>query len=262
MTSERFKALVATIDDLIESCGSRDFQVVLKKYSKKLGDVFVLDLGSIVGFATHHGPMPVIALHSKLKDTPWYQIAGWHELEHILDGDVGQNSGSPMQDFGIFQHDVYDKRVPENELKCNLISAHVNVDTNAVLNMICYNSPTMKEYRELKEALQKAKQKIWNILDSIDRNNPSRSALVRLKNLKRDVESMTESLEALQYELSDMDAFKSFAAMARELGVPERILKYKLEALRLLDYDIDPQELEDYGTMFDEATENDEDYVC
>lgn len=260
LTNERFQTLVATVDALIESCGSRDFRDVLKKFSKQLGDVFVFDLGTIVGFATHHGKMPVIALHSKLQNTPWFQFTGWHELEHILDGDVGQNAGPPMQDYGVFQHDVYDKRIPENELKCNLISAHVNVDTDAVLDMICYNSPTMREYRELKEALQNAKQKIWNILDSIDRNNPSRSSLVRLNNLKRDIESMTDSLEALQYELTDMDAFKSFATMARELNVPERILKYKLEALRLLDYDIDPQELEDYGTMFEDATESREYY--
>ena len=255
MSPNRFQQLVSTVESYIESAGSRDFREVLKKYNY-LGETIEIEVGTIKGFATHHGNMPIIAIHAMYNDTFMYQFAGWHELTHILDGDVGRGSNHSMRDLNFCQRDVYDKSIPENEHKCNLISSYVNVDTENALDMICYNSQSMKEFRELKEALKKAKQKSWNIMDSIDRWNPSQTSIARLKSIKRDIESMSKELEALHYELMDMDAFKSFSDMANEMGVPAKILKYKFEALRLLDYDINPQELEDYGTLFDDIADS------
>lgn len=50
-----------------------------------------------------------------------------------------------------------------------------------------------------------------------------------------------------------MNGFMSFDEMAGNLGINDRILRYKLEAMRIRGFDIDRQELEDYSKMFSGA---------
>ena len=53
-----------------------------------------------------------------------------------------------------------------------------------------------------------------------------------------------------------MDISKTLSQVAANLGVTERVLRYKLKALRILGYDVDAQELERYDRMFEKVNPN------
>ena len=63
--------------------------------------------------------------------------------------------------------------------------------------------------------------------------------------------SSGDKLRNMEDEMISCNYNKTFSEMAMDLGISERILRYKLEAMRLKGADIDPQELERYDRMFD-----------
>ena len=112
-----------------------------------------------------------------------------------------------------------------------------------------YNSPTLRSYRRMKAYQMGLAKEMESLRSSF---NPSSNYLkVQMNDLKRKINGVRETLRNMEDEMISCNYNKTFSEMAMDLGISERILRYKLEAMRLKGADIDPQELERYDRMFD-----------
>ena len=240
--------IFSEIDKDIEAAGTRDFKVIAERRGYMPYDL----AGSILGIASHYYKIPTIGVNAKLKDKA-RQFAGWHEMGHVLAGHIWEpgviNSG--LHDFDFFTEDFNSKTISQNEMVANLISAHACIETEEALDAIGYYSKTLKQYRRLKVQQDQVRREYENLLFTIDRKAITGKVHARLKSYQRALSILEREKQGLEYELMDMNTCKTFSEMAASLDTTERILRYKLEALRLLDYDIDPQELESYTRMFE-----------
>lgn len=232
----------------IQMAGTDDPREVAEFY-----DFLWVDLkGSVKGYAAlYNGSMPAVGLHVRLEGN-WYMFGGWHELTHIFSGDIYESGfTNGHADTGFFAHEVNSLTVPKHERIANLVAADVtikDVDIEVVTN---YNSPTLRSYRRVK-AYQTALAKEMESLRS-SFNTSSNYLRTQMVDLKRKINGVSETLRRMEDEMLSCNYNKTFSEMAMELGISERILRYKLEAMRLKGVEIDPQELERYDRMFDDV---------
>jgi biotin operon repressor len=235
-------SIFSIIEDKIKQAGSSDPREVADHFGILVVDLF----GTIAGYATHYSFLPVIGLNRKLDDM-WYMFGGWHELTHIFDGHIYESSfTNGHYDNGFFSQSVDSRTVSVHEKTANLVSANVTISDEDVFRVTGYNTPSMCSYRELKAIQKELTQTFKQLQSSAD------SPIVRtkLQELRRQLEKTGSSIADLEFDIMLSDSYKSFSDMAEELGISERILHYKLEAMRLRGIDIDRQELEHYDTMF------------
>ena len=215
--------------------------------------ILVVDLkGTIAGYAAHYGKIPAIGLNVNLDDV-WYRFGGWHELDHVLSGDIYQPGfRGGHRDGGFFTQSVDSRTIPRHELRANLVSANVNIEDAAVIAVTNYDSRRMREYREMKSHLEELSRAYEQLSLSLA---CSSSALLRarMQELRRKIQGTSETLNAMEAEMLSSNCCKTIYEMACEIGVPERIFRYKLEAMRLRGFEIEPQELARYREMFQGA---------
>ena len=229
----------------IQAAGSKDPRDVAEHFG-----ILVVDLkGTIAGYATRYSRLPVIGLNINLDDL-WYRFGGWHELDHVFSGDI-YNPGfqGGHRDGGFFMQEVDCRTIPRHELRANLVSANVNIEDDIVIEVTNYDSRMMQDYRRMKAYLEKLSNAYEQLRFS---TQVSSSALLktRMHELRRKIQGTSETLNDMEAEMISSNCCKTFHDIACEIGVPERIFRYKLEAMRLRGYDIDPQELERYDEMF------------
>ena len=234
-----------TAKKAIKAAGSKDPRDVAEHFG-----ILVVDLhGSIAGYATRYSTLPVIGLNVHLDDL-WYNFGGWHELAHVFLGDIyAQGFRGGHRDGGFFQQDVDSQTIPRHELRANLLSANVNIEDAHVLEVTNYNSRMMQDYRGVKANLEKLSFAYQQLCFSAN-TSPSELLKARMHELRGKIRGTRDTLGNLEAEMVSANRCKTFQEMACELGVPERIFRYKLEAMRLRGYDIDPQDLERYDAMF------------
>ena len=238
-------ALFQSADKAIQAAGSKDPREVAEYFG-----ILVVDLkGSIAGYAAHYAAVPAIGLNVRL-DTLWYRFGGWHELAHVFSGDIyrpGFQGGHG--DGGFFTQEVDCRAIPRHELRANLVSANVNIEDDAVFALTNYHSPVMREYRNTKANLEKLSQSYKQLCLSME-DVSSALLKTRTQELRREIRSVRETLREMEEELASVNCGRTFGEMASVLGVPERLFRYKLEAMRLRGFEIDPQELERYNKVF------------
>lgn len=208
--------------------------------------------GSITGYAASYGRVYAIGINEKLSGS-WLKFAAWHELAHIFAGHV---SSENLPDKTCFSQEVDSLTIPKHERTANLISADVCVNDDDVFSVTNYNSETMCAYRRMR-SYQKG---LLLDLDSLrllcGKGKNSGLFNARMQELKHRIESTGRALSDIENEINSLNCGRTFHDMAVELGINERIFRYKLEAMRLKGLDIDRQELESYSSMFDEAFED------
>ncbi len=214
-------------------------------------DFLWVDLrGSVKGYAAlYNGSIPAIGLHVKL-DGNWYMFGGWHELTHIFRGDIyepGFTNGHA--DTGFFSCEVNSICIPRHERIANLVAADVTIKDADVEDVTNYNQPAMRAYRRMK-SYQMALAKELDNLHSYSEAS-SGYLKVQMVDLRRKLTGVSETLRNIEDEMISCNYNKTFSEMAMDLGVSERIFRYKLEAMRLKGAEIDPQELERYDRMFE-----------
>lgn len=238
--------IFSLIAGIIKEAGTDDPKGVAEYH-----DFLWVDLhGSIKGYAAlYNSSMPVIGLHAELAGK-WYKFGGWHELAHIFTGDIYEPSfTNGHADTGFFRQEVYSPYMPKHEKVSNLVAADVTIKDNEVEKVTNYNSPTLQSYRRMK-TYQKALAREMETLRSSF--NPSSTYLrVQMADLRRKIEGVRETLCNMEEEMIACNYNKTFSEMAIELGITERVFRYKLESMRLRGLDIDPQELERYDRMFE-----------
>ena len=71
-----------------------------------------------------------------------------------------------------------------------------------------------------------------------------------MQETKKKIRETRKTLQGLEEEISAMNGILTLSEIAAKAGTSERILRYKLEAMRIRGYDIDHVELEHYNRMF------------
>lgn len=208
--------------------------------------------GTILGYAAlYHNKYPAIGLNTKL-DPVWRMFGGWHEIGHVLFGDVFDKALQQrgILDTGFFTQEVDSKTIAQHEKRSNLFSADVCLSDDDVAEVTRYNSPLMQSYRRLLAYQEKLVQAYDQLRFSVQREEPSTLLLTRMKSYRNDLRKLEERKNDLESEMMSMNCCKSFSEMASELNTTDTILRYKLEAMRLRGEDIDRQELERYDQVF------------
>lgn len=240
--------IFSIIAEKIKEAGTDDPREVARFY-----DYLWVDLrGTVKGYAAvYNENLPAIGLSINLTGF-WYMFGGWHELTHVFAGDIyepGFTNGH--SDFTYLTKEVNSLSIPKHERIANLVGADVTIKDKAVQEVTNYNSPTLRSYRRMKAYQQALVREMENLRSSF--NPQSNYMKTQMVDLRRKIHGVSETLRNMEDEMISCNYNKTFAEMAMELGITERILRYKLEAMRLRGEDLDPQELERYDRMFEDA---------
>lgn len=232
----------------IADTGSKDPSVV----AEYLGILPIDISGTILGYAAlYNDRYPAIGINTRL-DPVWRMFGGWHEIAHVLYGDVYDK---PLQkkglfDLGFFTQEVDSKTISQHEKRANLLSADICLSDNNVAEVTKYNSPLMQDYRKVVSYQEKLVHAYQQLRLSIQTESPSTCTLVRMQSYQNNLRKLEERKNDLESEMISLNCCKTFSEMAAELNTTETILRYKLEAMRLRGEDIDRQELEHYDQVF------------
>ena len=234
--------------EAIAAAGSRDPRAA----ADFLGILPVDISGTILGYAAlYNDRYPAIGINTRL-DPVWQMFGGWHEIAHVLYGDVYDRALQKrgIFDCGFFMQEVDSKTIARHERRANLLSADVCLSDDDVARVTGYDAPLMQSYREVTACQEKLVHACEQLRFSICRDEAGAPVLGRLKAYQADLRKLEEKKKDLQLEMLSMNSCLSFSEMAARLGTTETILRYKLEAMRLRGRDIDPQELERYDQVF------------
>ena len=208
--------------------------------------------GNILGYAAlYNDKYPAIGLNTRL-DPVWRMFGGWHEIGHVLYGDVYDRALQKrgLLDTRFFSQEVDSKTIAVHERRANLFSADVCLSDEDVAEVTRYNSPLMLSYRRLLAYQEKLVHAYEQLRFSVQAESPSALMLTRMKSYENDLRKLEDRKNDLESEMLMTNCCKSFSEMASELDTTETILRYKLEAMRLRGEDIDRQELERYDRVF------------
>lgn len=232
----------------IKEAGTADPREVAKHF-----DILWIDLeGTIKGYAAlYNNLIPAVGLNTALTGN-WYMFGGWHELTHVFKDDIRDpDFKNGHADTGFFQQEVSNPYMPRQEKTANLVAADVTILDRDVEEVTNYNSPTLRSYRRMKAYQKALSNELVNLRSAF---SPESTYLqTQMHDLRRKIKDVSETLSNMETEIVWCNYNKNFSEMAKELGVTERILRYKLEAMRLKGADFDPQELESYDHIFVDA---------
>lgn len=232
----------------VSAVGTRD-PFIIAEY---LGILPIPISGTILGYAAlYHERYPVIGLNTRL-DPVWRMFGGWHEIGHVLYGDVFDKALQKrgIFDTGFFLQEVDSKTIACHEKRANLLSADVCLSDEDVAEVTRYNSSLMQAYRRLVMNQERLVTAYEQLRFSVQQKDPSTLMQTRIKAYRDNLRKLEEKKNDIESEMMAMNCCKSFSQMAAELGTTETILRYKLEAMRLRGEDIDRQELEHYDQVF------------
>ena len=233
-----------------ETAGSKDPRAV----ADSLG-IMVIDIcGSICGYASVYRSgktaWPVIGLHRDLP-APWDRFGGWHELAHVLRGHVYDPSFANRHcDCAFFEQEVSSRTISLQEKEANLISADMCIEDALIVGLAGLDHPVIKNYRQFRADLENLVRSYEQLTVSVRSSSPSPLLRARMQDTKRKIRETRKTLQELEEEIAAMSGTLTLSEIAAKAGTTERILRYKLEAMRIKGYDIDHVELEPYDKMF------------
>lgn len=245
MTDKIFFDLVVKMNAIIEITG-HDPEAVAKHLNARISPAY----GTINGMLTKHGHRYYIALN---ESQPVYQFifAFWHELFHLLAGHLeiaGFTTCNGIHlDIDTFSNGYMTRRlVAYTERIANLGAADRILDTGEILLSIGYT--VLQEYRSSKKEYWNLLQRYQHIQNAL-RHSSSTVLKCQIQEAHKDLKRSYEKMMDLESSFSH-DDFMTIPQIAQANQVPVHYVGYKLEALRLQGFDIDPQELLSYDKVF------------
>lgn len=239
------KSIFISTDKAVARAGSDDPREIMDAYNIELVDLH----GTIVAYAVRISYLVYIGINKKLDDFTW-ALAAWHELTHVFEKDINDPAFMKMEN-GIFVQEVDSYFISQREKVCNLVSADHNIDTGIVREMIGYDNPVMKDYRNLCTA-QKDVAKAYEQLRSTVRLGAYGTKLAcKMADYEHQMRTLNDRRTDLEAEMLQMGCTNTLSQIAAEIGCSVTILKYKLEAMRLRGMDINLQELASFDKVFD-----------
>ena len=247
------KDMFSSARNAAKAACSKDPRVV----ADSLG-IMVVDLcGSICGYAAVYrsgkASWPVIGLHRDLS-SPWDLFGGWHELAHVLRGHVYDPSFANRHcDCAFFSQELNAKTISLQEKEANLISADLCIEDSIIVELTGYDDPAIRDYRQFRSDLENLVRSYERLMISVRSGSPSALLRVKMQETKKRIRETRKTLQGLEEEIASMKGVLTLQGIAARAGTSERILRYKLEAMRIRGYEIDPVELERYNKMFSSA---------
>ena len=173
-----------------------------------------------------------------------------HEVTHVAcHMDYLNTFGLCYGELSPFQN-LKNKCIARQEYEANVVAADFNLPTDEVLEMLGYNNTALREYRRYLAAFERHRQEYEQFLSSTIFTAQSRWTRQKLFDWRKRMKEWREELEEMQHDLTYCGDFMTTAEIAKEFGLPQSIVDYKLEALRLRGYDLDSVELVSYRQVF------------
>ena len=172
---------------------------------------------------------------------------GFHGLcKHYEHAGFLSPAGAHM-DIGLFSD--Y-KNVAVTERDANIGSADFIIDTQTALEMLGYDSEDVAAYRaDLESFEQHVRDYEWHF-EVVSGSGNSDARIRRMIAYKRKLARMYQELQEQANDIANSGYCLTYPEIAKYFGVPEYIIGYKVEALRIRNYDIAPVELPSFGKVF------------
>jgi len=212
----------------------------------------VTPAGPYVGYSMRIGFYTTISVHEDLNARANLLITD-HEVMHVVNNDFEDFAGGG----GIFDQQAFtpgdDKRLITVEMIANIGGADLFIPTESLLEEIGYNNPSLQAFRDCDT---EKRDHIRRYQDAIDRWRFCQSASERdrvrgiLMKEQRALKLLDEARQDYASEIEAMHCCFTLEQLAKIYRVSPEIIRYKMRALQLRGYEVDPQELESFDKLF------------
>ena len=212
-------------------------------------DVEKLIGSDILAFVVNFSGVKIVGLNPKLKGLKEYVVL-MHEIAHIFfHMDFLTRYGNGYGEECVFKP-LKRADIVRQEYEANLIAAEFCLDTGDILDKLGYNSHSLQDYMEhlekFKQYCAEYKQFMGNTIFRVD----DRWTQKRLMNYEKQLKFLQEELEDMQRDLTYEGGCMTTVEIAKEYGIPDTIVEYKIEALHHRGYIVPSVELASYGQVF------------
>lgn len=142
------------------------------------------------------------------------------------------------------------RAVAGTEREANIGAADFIIDTRTILEMLGYDSADAAAYRNSVESFDQAVRDYRRHFDIVVRLGSPEGRIRRMQTYEERLTGMYRELQEQARDIENTGIHLSKYAIAREFGVPEYIIDYKLEALELRNYSIAAVELPPFEKVF------------
>ena len=213
--------------------------------------VFIQGITSnkLIAFVVRKSGVICIGLNQRL-NTAKKMVVLMHEVTHVAcHMDFLHSFGLCYGELSPFQN-LKNKSIVRQEYEANIAAADFNLPTDDVLEMLGYNNKALQEYRRYLAAFERHRNEYEQFLSSTIFTAQSRWARQKLLDWRKRMKEWRDELEEMQHDLTYCGEFMTTAEIAKGYGLPQTIVDYKLEALRLRGYDLDAVELVSHRQVF------------
>lgn len=242
-------SIFARIDAVVAAAGSTNGHAI----AEHLHIDVVTHAGPFVGYSMRLGFYTTISVHEELNARASLLIID-HELLHVVNNDFEDFAGSSG---AVFDKEAFtpgdDKRLARVEIIANLGGADLFIPTEAFLEDIGYNTPSIQAFRECD---REKRDHIRRYQDAIDRwqfcQTPWERDKVRgiLLKEQRALKLLDEARQDYASEIESQNCCFTLEQLARKYRVSPEIINYKMQALQLRGYAVDAQELASFDKLF------------
>ena len=236
------------MDQIARKAGTREPDDILDY----MGCVFIDPGVSIDGFVTRRKGIILYGVNQNITGKKC-DFAVMHEGFHIVCGHLrlpGFLKGAALTHIDAFGSFADYKWVASTERDADIGAADFICDTQDVLDMMGYDSADVAAFRKSLASFEQHERDYRQHLGIVMNNGSSEKRILRMKAYQNELGRLYEELQEQANDIMNSGICLSKADIARELGVPEYIVDYKMEALALRKYDVETVELPTFDKVF------------
>jgi len=209
--------------------------------------------GPFVGYSLKIGFYTTLSVHEDLNSRSNLLVTD-HEIMHIVNNDFEdfeETSGA------VFDREAYNygaaRRLARAEIIANLGGTDLFIPTPGFLDDIGYNNPSLQAFREYdsekRDHIRRYQNAMdrWRFCQTSGERDKVRSIL---RKEQRALKLLEEACEDYASEIQSMNCCFTAEQLARRYRVSKDIINYKMRALQIRGYAVDPDELASFDTLF------------
>lgn len=144
------------------------------------------------------------------------------------------------------------KLVASTERDANIGAADQVIDTALILEMLGYDNKEVESYRQSVATFEETLNDYKSHYGIVICGDMPEHQIERMRDYQERLTGLRRRLEEQAQDIANSGVCLSKAAIAREFGVPEYIIDYKLRALEIRKYNVPSVELISFGKVFTE----------
>ena len=242
------------MDRIAEKAGTREPDDVLDS----MGCIFMDPGSSVDGFVSRRKGTTYYGVSRNLTGRK-YDFGVMHEGFHIvcrhldLPGFLTGAAPSHVDGTGSFTDSGFFtdcRRIAGTERDANIGAADFIIDTETILEMLGYDNADVAAYRKSTASFEQALRDYNRHFNLVRDSGSGESRIRRMQDFRQKLTAMYGELQKQAQDICNSGVCLAKNAIAREFGVPEFIIDYKLEALLLRNYRITAVELPPFDKVF------------